>query len=444
MIVVIGGGLAGLSTSIHLSRLAPDLPCLVLEGQSEAGGLCRSRRVGGFTFDFTGHYLHMRDPAMISWVDEMLGEKMTQVDRRARIHTRGQRLNFPFQANLHSLPSDVVTRCVVDFFAAGETRSKPASAPNFAQWARQTFGDGIAEEFMLPYNAKLFGVEPEDLSSEWVSWSVPRPSGEDVVRGALGLGNEGMGYNSRFRYPVSGGIGVLADALADRAGDALRCGAQVDRIDAGAHTVHLASGEVIPYDTLVSTMPLPALLRAVEGLDRGGEPLASAADRLRASAVLELALGVERESIAEGAHWVYFPEAKYPFYRVGFPSNVCAAMAPAGCSSLSVEFSWPSGVPSPSLESLVEEARAGLEEAGVLGHRDKILVRDLARLDPAYVLYDHQRTALVDGVLGRLAEAKIHSIGRFGAWCYSYMERALLDGAEIAASIAKTAGGSGA
>ena len=68
MIVIIGGGLAGLSTAFHLGEREH----LVLERESEAGGLCRSRRVGDFVFDYTGHLLHLRDPEIIGLVDRLL------------------------------------------------------------------------------------------------------------------------------------------------------------------------------------------------------------------------------------------------------------------------------------------------------------------------------------------------------------------------------------
>ncbi len=435
MILILGGGLAGLSASIQLAQRAPERPRLVLEKGAVPGGLCRSRCCEGFTFDYTGHYLHLRDSRIIAWADELLGEELMTVDRRARIHLRGRRLHFPFQANLHGLPEEVMTRCVTDFFASGRAEMYDDGPPSFARWARRTFGDGIAEEFMLPYNEKLLGVDLERLSAEWVSWSVPRPSPEEVVRGALGLVNEGMGYNPRFLYPRSGGIGRLAQAVSAQVGDDLRLGAEVVGVDARARRVRLASGECLAFDSLVSTLPLPALLRQVEGLDEGAEPLADLAGRLRSTAVIELALGIDRKGVGDGAHWIYFPEKEIPFYRVGLPSAVCPSMAPQGRSSLSVEFSISSDAPTPELSGLLAQAREGLERVGLLVPADRIVVHDLARIDPAYVIYDFARTPVVEEALARLEGAGIYSIGRFGAWTYSYMERALLDGIEVAEKI---------
>jgi protoporphyrinogen oxidase len=223
--------------------------------------------------------------------------------------------------------------------------------------------------------------------------------------------------------------------------DDLETDAPVEEIDARARRVTLADGRVLGYERLVSTLPLPALLRRVRGLDAPGRPsLAELADRLAWTRVVDVGLGVDRPEIAGGAHWIYVPEEEHPFYRVGFPSNACAAMAPAGRSSLSVELAFRPDEPVPSEDELVATVRRGLERLGLLAAEDRIVHRDIALLDPAYVVFDERRTPAVEEALARLEDADISSIGRFGAWSYSYMERALIDGREEAARIAAAVG----
>lgn len=441
MIVILGGGLAGMSTAYHLARELPDVPRVVLEKEPTPGGLCRSRRAKGFTFDYTGHFLHLRDPETIGFVEELLGDELVEVERQAAIYSDGATLPFPFQANLHGLPPEKVARCVLDFIEAGkkEMPDKDGRMP-FGQWARQVFGDGIAEAFMIPYNTKLFAVEPDEITAEWVAWAVPRPDLEQVVKGALGMRNDGMGYNPKFRYPKGGGIGILPERLSELVADDMRYDAKVVSVDTRARHVVLEGGELVPYEHLVSTMPLPYLLQRVRGLggcpSKGRTP-AEMAGELRWSRVADLELGVERPEIAGGAHWIYFPDPDIDFYRVGFPSNACKAMAPEGCSSLSVEFGLGMRDEVPSIETLITKARAGLEKAGILGADEPFVHQDLEVLDPAYVIFDPKCTPVVKAAMQRLEEADIQSIGRFGAWTYSYMERALIDGREAAARIAR-------
>src|SRR5687768_10512555 len=104
MVVILGGGLAGLATAWFLG----DVPHVVLEAEHEPGGLCRSRRVDGFTFDYTGHLLHLRDPRVVSLLDTLWPDTFDVIERRADIRMRGVTVPFPFQANLHGLPRELV------------------------------------------------------------------------------------------------------------------------------------------------------------------------------------------------------------------------------------------------------------------------------------------------------------------------------------------------
>lgn len=430
MIVILGGGLAGLATAHFLG----DVPHIVLEADAEPGGLCRSRTIDGFVFDYTGHLLHVRDPRAVKLLSELWPDAFTVVSRNAMIRTRGVTLPFPFQANLHGLPKDVVADCIV---GAAEALAHPIPddpALSFQDWSNAALGRGISDAFMFPYNTKLFRREPHEMTADWVSWAVPRPNLAEVVRGALGISNEGMGYNATFRYPKCGGIDMVPNAFAARIKH-LRTGAKVEAVDFDGKVVTLANGEAIAYDRLVSTIPLPHLLGIGRGGGLNGEELAS---RLDWSVVGCLNLGIARPGVGSGAHWIYFPDADVPFYRVGFPHGMSDGVCPPGTSSLYVEFGLRRGEAADptALEAI---AIAALVREGILRGDDRVLVRDWIRIDPGYVIFDRARQDVLASALPRLAAVGVKTIGRYGAWTYSYMERAILDGMDTAAALARGA-----
>jgi protoporphyrinogen oxidase len=424
VILILGGGLAGLSTALHLGEGAPHL---VLEAESTAGGLCRTREIAGFRFDYTGHLLHLRDPRAIALVDHLMPGGFEVVERKARIRSRGATLAFPFQANLHGLPAQLVADCLIGFVENLGRTVPDDPRTSFKDWSLAVFGSGISEAFMLPYNAKLFRRPPAEMTADWVSWAVPRPSLGEVVRGALGIENRGMGYNPTFRYPRSGRIGELPEALARRV-EHLRLGCRVTGVDLDRRRATLATGQTLRWERLVVTVPLPAFLGMVSG---GPGDLAELGERLDWSVVACLNLGVDRPAIADGAHWIYFPDEDAPFYRVGFPSNFSRAVAPAGTSSMYVEFGLRRGE-TWDAQALEREALAALRREGILEARDRVLARDWIRIDPGYVIFDRARQEVLSRVVPELEALGVHLIGRYGAWTYSYMERALLDGVEAA------------
>jgi len=433
-VVILGGGLTGLSAAWHLDGVES----LVLERDAEPGGLCRSFAEDGFTFDCTGHLLHLREPRFRDLVERLAPGAFAAHERRALIFSKGTFTPYPFQANLHGLPVDTVKDCVAGFVEALLRREK-AGEPDpqratFKEWVEAIFGAGIAQHFMLPYNAKLWRVDLDEIECGWVSWSIPRPTLREVLDGAFGATVRGLGYNPTFLYPRRGGIRALPDAFARRV-PAIRTGSAVETIDARRRVVRLRGGETIGYERLVSTLPLDRLLQSTEGLP---DEMGAIGRRLRSVRVLNICLGIARPRLSD-AHWVYFPEPEYSFYRIGFPSNLAPGMAPRGCASVWAERSLLPGEPFDEQE-VIATTTDDLRRAGILRARDRVVFARVGVLDPAYVLYDRHRARHVPRVLETLREHGIDSTGRFGAWEYSSMEGAMRAGADAAERLRATLG----
>jgi protoporphyrinogen oxidase len=429
-VVILGAGLTGLSAAYHLEGVRS----LILEREHEVGGLCRTHEEDGFAFDCTGHLLHLKDERVQGLVERLLPDAFVRHDRRAQIFSHGVFTAYPFQANLHGLPLPVIKECIIGFVEAQLQRERDGgpdpARQTFHDWVMATFGSGIARHFMIPYNSKLWRADLDDIECGWVSWSIPRPALKEILDGAFGATVRGLGYNPTFLYPKRRGICILPEALAERCPD-IRLGESVTAVDAGQRAVLLASGARVRYESLISTIPLDRLLGITTGLP---PELPEVAGRLRAVRVLNISLGVDRGSIC-GAHWIYFPEPEYSFYRVGFPTNLSRDLAPAGCSSLYVERSLhrdESFDPDEAIDTAVEDLR----RAGILRKADRIVYRRVSVLDPAYVIYDRFRAANVPHALQALERLGIHSAGRFGFWEYSSMEGAIRAGIELAERLA--------
>ena len=92
-LVILGAGLAGLSTAYHFGK-----GCQVFEAEDVPGGLLRTREVGGFSFDYTGHLLHLKDPYARGLVAGLMKGNLAEHRRRARIYSKGVMTDYPFQA----------------------------------------------------------------------------------------------------------------------------------------------------------------------------------------------------------------------------------------------------------------------------------------------------------------------------------------------------------
>jgi protoporphyrinogen oxidase len=444
MIVIVGAGLAGLSTAYHLEGL----PYRVFEKESQAGGLCRSYDLDGFTFDMTGHLLHFRQAQIEQLVGSLLAGQLERHIRRSYIYSHRTYTEYPFQVNTYGLPPEVIRECLMGFIATLTNHAAGAAGmsatpglkveKSFRTWISENLGEGFAKHFMVPFNEKLWQVKLEELTSDWVSWLIPKPELKDVINGALGIKDKQFGYNPSFLYPKHGGIGALPKAFLPAVKDITYQSELLEVETAKRRATFRTAGGAArteSYEALVSTIPIPELIQRCPDLPKD---IKDAAAGLRCVSVYSINLGVARERLSD-KHWIYFPEHEFPFYRAGFPMNFSPALGRPGCSSLYVEISHqPTHVEPASV--VLKQVRDGLERAEILRPDDKIVVGDVRDIRYAYVLFDRHRGRTLPAILTELRQRGIHSIGRYGRWEHTSMEDAIAQGKTLAAELREPAG----
>ena len=400
----------------------------LLERESRLGGLCRTNWFNGYGFDMSIHILYTADPGLSDLIcNHLLQGNYLEQARRSWIYADGCWTQYPFQANLFGRRPDVVRDCLMGLVEA-QQQIHLDPPRNFDEWIRRTFGNGIAEHFMLPYNRRVWATPPEEMSFAWIADRVPVPDLASVIDGALQPPTHEYGANSTFWYPIEGGIESIPRGFARELDPVrVRLDTEAVRLELGARRVVTQTGERHEYDRLISTLPLPTLIDLIDDVPPA---VRRAAGRLRFNTVYTVCLGVERPAISE-QHWAYLPEDQFIFHRISFPMNFSPSMAPEGCSSVMAEISH-SDHKSVQGRNLVEETIQGLRQMGVLRDSDRIPVRQVIRLSPAYVIYDLDHAANVALPLRWLAEHDIWSVGRFGEWEYFNMDHAIASGMRAA------------
>jgi protoporphyrinogen oxidase len=433
-VIILGGGLTGISTAVHLRA-----PWILLEREERLGGHARTDERDGYRFDKTGHWLHLRDTAVKRLVEELLPGQMAPIARRARIFSHGVLTRFPFQANLHGLPPEVVKECllgVIEAKVAGAAAqaSSPGGASadeprNFEEYCLRHFGAGISKHFMIPYNEKLWGVPPREITAAWCSRFVPLPNLEQIVAGAVGAGPPEMGYNIGFLYPRNGGIETFTRALQtrmDRAAGQVLTRTSPDVVDWERHEV-VVGGERLPYRALVASIPLPELLKRMPNLSPEIEAHAA---RLRCTTLRYVNIASRAKPSADW-HWIYVPEKKYPFYRVNVFSSAMPTMAPPDGAAICVEMAdrGPVG------DAALRDSLLALTAAGALTSPDDVVFAERKEIQYAYVVFDEHYYAATRAIFAFLEGNGIYPRGRYGSWTYNAMEDCVIAGREVAALI---------
>ncbi len=422
-VLIIGAGLAGLSFAIHTER-----DYLILEKEERAGGLARTEREGDFLFDYTGHLLHLKNDYTRSFITGLLKDNLNERDRNSWIFSKNTFTRYPFQKNTYGLPPEIIKEILLGFINRPEKEVK-----SFGDWIDTNFGEGIARHFMNPYNTKLWTVEPDQMTTDWLGGFVPNVTIEELIDGALFDSSERVGYNAFFYYPEKDGIEALVKAMLGRVEkDYIKYNEEVTHIDFADKKVRTAGGMEIEYNHIINTSPLKQFVNFIQ---KAPEEVSRAADKLKYNSVYNHNFALKGERFKD-RDWIYLPEPEFVCYRVGTPTNFSDSIAPDGYTTVYTEVSYSDSrtIEKPKLR---EKLINSLKDLGYIESENDIVSEKILEIPIAYVIYDFNRADSLNLINKFLGENDILSIGRYGKWEYSAMEDAILQGKEAAEELIK-------
>jgi UDP-galactopyranose mutase len=305
-----------------------------------------------------------------------------------------------------------------------------SSAPgSFEEFIYQVWGRGIAKHFAIPYNRKLWAVPLSDMETSWLGGRVPQPNLEEMIDGALQPVAKPQGPNARFGYPLKGGFQALMDGFLTHVKDNLLLNTRIDRVSVRDRVIIDGNGREIPFEVLISTMPLPLLIKAL-----GNEApleIQEATKKLRYVSVRCVNLGIGREKLTE-KHWIYYPGASV-FHRIFVQGNASPYCNPKGGFGLTCEITYSPHKPLPCEgDALVERCIEDCIEVGIMQATDPVLVANQVDMPFAYVVYDHARSEVVAKIRAWLKQHRILLAGRYSEWEYYNSDHAFVAGKRVA------------
>jgi len=432
--LIIGAGPTGLGAATRLQEKGLDWA--LIEAEALFGGLSQSFKDDqGFTWDLGGHVQFSHYDTFDRYMDQALGaDGWYTHQRESWVWIKKRFVPYPFQNNLHRLDPDDRWACVEGLLEAWQRahgniqqltsniqhsfQNPESKIQNFEDWMLATFGPGITELFMYPYNFKVWAYPPSQMDAHWIGERVAVPGLGGVVKSiCLNRDEVSWGPNKVFRFPKKGGTGSVWEAIGrSLPSDRVHFNSAVTEIDVSKKHVKTSSGETFTYRHLISTIPLNHLIRLAPGVVE-----ASRADLLRYSSTNVVGVGLNG---ATPEHlktkcWMYFPDGNSPYYRVTVFTNYSPANAPKPGEQWSLMTETSESPMKPvQQDSLVQETLLALEEDGLIPDRNKICSVVHKRLAQGYPTPFLGRDALVDPMLRALEAKNIWSRGRFGAWKY--------------------------
>ncbi|HWQ63325.1 MAG TPA: FAD-dependent oxidoreductase [Methanospirillum sp.] len=419
--VIIGGGLAGVTLAHLLSKEGEEV--LVLEKDSSIGGLCKSITTDGFTFDIGGsHIIFSRDQEVLSFMHQVLKENRGERKRDTKIFYKNRYIKYPFENGLYELPKEDCYTCLNEFIKTliALEKGELKDPENFRDWIYHTFGKGIAEAYLVPYNEKIWNYPLNQISAHWVEGRVPRPPVEDIIKAAVGVETEGYAHQAIFSYPITGGIEALIEAIARPVTDRIRTGFNVTSIQKTEDGWEVSNGtDIIRADKLISTLPLQILQSCFSSLP---DPVRTAINALKYNSIVCVGIGLNGQTLPFS--WMYLPEKEgTAANRISFPSNFSTEVAPDGCSSILAEITYNAGdrIDQMSDAEIVRDTINALGTAKILDP-DQVRSALAVRHRFAYVVYDLAWQQNMKIIKEHFASVDISLVGRFSQFEYLNMD----------------------
>jgi len=228
---------------------------------------------------------------------------------------------------------------------------------------------------------------------------------------------------------LRGGFQALMNGWLPHLKGELRTGTRVVRVSPSKHTVVLNNGEELRYEHLISTMPLPVLIRQIG--DEAPPEIRESASSLRHVSVRCVHLGIGREKLTD-KHWIYYPEDSV-FHRIFVQGNASPHCNPPGGFGITCEITYSPYKPLPAEgDALVRRCIEDCHKVGFFKPEDPVWTAVQVDMPYAYVVYDHGRGSAVARIREWLAQRDITLSGRYSEWEYYNSDHAFLAGKKAA------------
>lgn len=434
--VIIGAGLAGLALALRLAESGRYEP-VVLERDTEAGGLARTLHLGEFATDIGPHRIHSENPEILKFIRELAAPSLLMVARSSHMYLGGGFLRYP--PDPLGLAARVGPLRLAHFAASfALERLRPPTRPEtYESLMRRAFGSALYNFLLRPFSAKTWKIDPAQIHADTARVRITTGNLTQMVRRLLGRRERGGPADSlkEFSY-VRGGAGTLVRHFrekAEAAGARLETGVEAGRIelDAAGRAVAVTArrgGEALsfPAELVASTVPLPRLL---DMLLPPAPCLAGAREAAAGLAFLDIILVcliVRRPRLSDD-NWLYFPEKRFIFNRAYEAKNFDPSMAPPDRTILCLEITHRQGeAPAGGDdEALIATVGEQIATTGLLKPQEieRGVVLRIPYAYPLYTLDYHER---LERVLAGLAEVgNLITLGRQGLFIHNNMDHSI-------------------
>ena len=421
-VVILGAGISGIAAGYFLEeKNNKKYNITIYEKNSSWGGLCDNFEIDGFRFDKFVHF-SFTENREVKEIFEKSSKSIEHIPNPSNYY-KGYWLKHPAQNNLFPLSKEEKDKILLDF----ENRKEKSieEIKNYEEWLRIQYGDYFAENFPMKYTKKYWGVEAKELETKWVGERMYKPTIEEIKKGMETEDTPITYYAKKMYYPKKEGYKSYLSSMVK--GLNIKLNFEVIKIDLDKKIIHFSNGNIKKYDELISSIPLPELIKVTENISR---EIKEISELLRWTSGYIVSLGINTKNIPPYL-WLYIYDEDILPARIYSPSHKSPNNCPEGCSSLQLEIYHENNKPlNLSKKDILKDCIEKLIKMKIIKEED-IIVKDIRYEKYANILFDFNICSSRKKIREYFKERGIKTIGRFGEWDYFWSDQSLMSGKNI-------------
>lgn len=384
-VVVLGGGIAGLTAALRMLELG--IPVTVIERENEVGGLSRTLSYKNYLFDFSAHRFNSDNPNVLKRFKLLVGKHCIKNKKKSYIQYWNQYFTYPPKAIelIKKMPVKILVPSAIDFFISLIKKGfNKQPILSFQDWTRASFGKTLSQQLNEKYAEKIWKTPSDQLSCDWASIRIGKFNLVNFLIALFLPGYYKKVYTNKDPdadsfYYCDEGIGLLPrrmeEKIIEKGGLVLRKSI-VTRIikknnnyqitySQNGHLKTISSKIVfssIPLDILTSIInPTPP--KIVQG----------SVKKLGYLGVIIVNVLINKNRVTD-AHWIYFPERNTIFNYIVEFKNWSNKMTPPNKTSLSANITCRLNSKLWKMNDiqLIEQVINQLQELSLIGKKDVI------------------------------------------------------------------------
>ena len=431
---ILGGGLSAISLAYYLQENKNIDEIHILEKNDVLGGICRTYVKDGIEYDVGPHIIFSKDKEILDFMNNLLGENNEKHRRSNRILHKKRFVQYPFENDLSKLPKEDIDYCVNGFL---HNPYESYEAKNMLQFFLKTFGEGITNTYLRPYNEKIWKFDPSFMDTQMVE-RIPKPPKEDILKSANGETIDGYLHQLYFTYPKQGGTEALIKAFIAKLSDKVKIHTNNKVLKAkkqGDKFVVTTSEKEYVCDKIISTMPANEFSHIYEDNNKPQEIL-DIADNLRYNSIAICIVNVSKDYAGDNYAFMV-ADKNVKFHRISKLDFMGEHYHKDGTATYMAEITYRKNDlnDKASDEELTQKVIEGLETIGFIDSKDDVNFTDLKRFEYAYVIYDLKHRQNMDAIKEYFAKQGIYLNGRFGSFEYLNMDAIIKQSKNLAENI---------